>query len=333
MLPMHQLDPNVPSPSSEHIPVEGRHGISAAGPDMLSKVCPPDALGTPSDMIRLYDNKISIQAASMAGLEHHIESGRGVIVRQTTLEERGTISLLSEIRALVGSEHRLFVVTDGLVEAYDLSDAHMPMLAQAWRADGVRGAVVFGERLLMWGESGIWVAEDGPPAQRHQPFTHCESNAVRGAAVARERLFVLIGTELRVYDSQLCEVARFDAGGAEEVVATDGFVVLRDQEGPRIFDGFNTPANGQAHSHCHLSGITRIEALALPFGGPAIYAHGQNDGILLRLRESGALETLAEFPCEAWFAGVVRAGRKLAYLSDEGRLIRLLAPGWTEVSE
>ena len=333
---MHHLDPHVPSPGAEihaDIPLEGGHGVRAASSGMLSKVCPPDAFGSPSDMLRVYENKLSIEAASMEGLEHYIDSDRVVVVRQTTLEERGTIRLLSDIRALVGSEQRLFAVTDGLVEAYDLSDAHMPMLARAWRADGVRGAVMFGERLLLWGEPGIWVAEDGPPVRRHEPFTYCESNAVRGAAVARERLFVLMETELRVYDSQLCEVARFDAGGAEQVVAAGGFVVLRDQQGPRIFDGFKGPGEEQAHSHCHLSGITRLEALALPFGGPAIYAYGQNGGVLLRLRESGPLETLAEFPGGAWFAGVVRAGRTLAYLSDEGGVIRLLAPGWTEVSE
>ena len=192
---------------------------------------------------------------------------------------------------------------------------------------------MFGERLLLWGEPGIWIAEDGPPVRRNEPFTPCEGNAVRGAVVARDRLFVLMGAELRVYDSQLCEVMRSDAGGAEEIAAADGFVVLRDNEGVRIFDELRGPDERHAHNHCHVSGITRLETPALPFGGPSVYAHGQNGGILLRLRESGPPETLAEFPGGAWFAGVVRAGRTLAYLSDEGEVIRLLEPGWTEVTE
>ena len=333
---MHHLDPHLPDPHSElhpGIPLEGGHGLHAANGGMLSRICPPDALGSPKDMIRVYDDRISIQAASMAGLEHHEESGRGVILRQTMLEERGTIRPRSHVRALVGSGRRMLAVADGLAESYDLSDSHMPVLAEAWRTEGIRGAVVFGERLIFWGEPGIWLAEDGPPVRRNEPFTHCEADTVRGAAVARGRLFVLMGTELRAYDPRLCEVARHDAGGAEEVAAVGGFVVLRDHEGVRIFDGLRDPGEGQGRSHCHLRGITRLEVPALPFGGPVIYAHGQDSSALLRLRESGPPEVMAEFPGGAWFAGVVRAGRTLAYLSDEGRAIRLLEPGRTEMSE
>ena len=43
---------------------------------------------------------------------------------------------------------------------------------------------MFGERLLLWGEPGIWIAEDGPPALRSEPFTPCEGVPVRGAVVA-----------------------------------------------------------------------------------------------------------------------------------------------------
>jgi hypothetical protein len=333
---LHHLDPRHLDTNRElhaDIPLEGGHGVGAARSDMLSKVCPPDALGTPKDMIHLYDNKISILAASMEGLEQYEERGRGVMLRETMLEERGSIRLWSDVHAVVGSENRVFAVTDGLVEAYDVFDAHMPMLAKAWPADGVRGAVMFDERLLLWGEPGIWVADDGAPVRRHEPFTRCEGDAARGAVVAGGRLFVLIGGKLCVYDSQLCEVARYDAGGAEEVATVGGLVVLRDHEGLRVFDGLHGPGDGHAHSHCHLSGITKLEAPALPFGGPAIYARRQDSGILLRLSASGPPETLAEFPGGAWFAGVVRAGRTLAYLSDEDRVIRLLEPGRTEATE
>jgi hypothetical protein len=284
-------------------------------------------------MIRLYDDRISIQAASMEGLEHHEQSGRGVILRQTMLEERGTIRLWSDLRALVASGDRLFAVTDGLVEAFDLSDPHMPMLTRTRQTEGVRGAVIFGGRLILWGEPGIWVAEDDPPVRRNEPFIRCDSNTVRGAAVARGRLFVLQGKELRVYNSQLCEEARYDSRGAEEVAAAGDFVVLRNSERLLVFDGRRGPEETQVHSHCHSGGVTKLESAALPFGGPAIYAYRAEGGALLRLRESGPPETMAEFASDAWFAGVVRAGRILAYVSDKGRMIRLLEPGRTEKSE
>ena len=149
------------------IPLDGGHGAHAAGSGMLGKICPPDALGSAEEMISMFERRSALQAASMEGLEQYEESERGVILRQTMLEERGTIRLRSYFRALVGSGERLFAVTEGLVEAYDLSDAHMPTLAGAWQAEGVLGAVVFGEKLLLWGEPGIWVAEDGPPARRN----------------------------------------------------------------------------------------------------------------------------------------------------------------------
>ena len=268
----------------------------------------------------------------MEGLEQYEESERGVILRHTMLEERGTIRLRSYFRALVGSGERLFAVTEGLVEAYDLSDAHMPTLAGAWQAEGVLGAVVFGEKLLFWGEPGIWVAEDGPPALRNEPFTRCEAIPVRGAVVARDQLFVLRGEELLVYNLQLCEEARYDAGGAEEIAAAGRFVTLLDREGLRVFDGHRGPAETRVRGCCS-GGITKVETPALPFDGPTIYARGPEGGMLLRLRDTGAPETIAEFPGGAWFAGVVRAGRILAYSSDQGRMIRLLEPGRTEQSE
>ena len=313
---MHTLIPHL----EQGIPLDGGHGAHAAGSGMLGKICPPDALGSAEEMISMFERRSALQAASMEGLEQYEESERGVILRQTMLEERGTIRLRSYFRALVGSGERLFAVTEGLVEAYDLSDAHMPTLAGAWQAEGVRGAVVFGEKLLFWGEPGIWVAEDGPPALRNEPFTRCEAVPVRGAVVARDQLFVLRGEELLVYNSQLCEEARYDAGGAEEIAAAGRFVTLLDREGLRVFDGHRGPAETRVRGCCS-GGITKVETPALPFDGPTIYAQGPEGGMLLRLRDTGAPETIAEFPGDAWFAGVVRAGRILAYSSDQGRMI------------
>ncbi len=332
----HNLSPQIPTllhHLDPQIPLEGGHGGHAPDSGMLRKICPPDALGSPKDMVSMFERRTALQAAALERVGQHEESGRGVILRQTMLGERGKIRPRSAVRALVGSGKQLFVVTDGLVEAYDLSDSHMPVLAGAWQADGVRGAVVFEEKLLLWGDPGIWVAEDGPPGRRTEPFSRCEADAVRGAVAVRGRLFVLQGKELRVYDSQLCEAARHDAGGAEEVAAAGGFVVLREREGLRVFDGRRGPEEAPVHSDCCSGGITKLETPALPFGGPAIYALGSEGGRLLRLRESGPPETMAEFPGGAWFAGVVRAGRILAYTSDDGRVIRLLEPGRTEQSE
>jgi hypothetical protein len=315
------------------ISLDGSHGAHAEGAGMLSKVCPPDALGSPKEMISIFERRSAIQNASMEGLEQYDESGRGVILRQTILEERGTIRLRSDCLALVYSGERLFAVTEGLVEAYNLADAHMPTLAGTWQAEGIRGAVVFAEKLLLWGEPGIWVADDGPPARRTQPFRRCEVDAVRGAAVAREQLFVVRNEELLVYNSRLCEKARYHAGGATEIVAAGGYVVLRDREGLRVLNDHRNAEELGILSRYSASGITKLETPSLPFDGPTICVHGPSGSELLRLSDFGPPERVAEFPGSPWFAGLTRAGRILAYSTDNRRMIRLLEAARTERSE
>jgi hypothetical protein len=242
------------------------------------------------------------------------------------LAERSTIRLGGPSIALSGDASgdypRLLVVTEGLVEAFHLSEPDRPGLGGSWRADGVQGALAFGGELLFWGAPGIWVAADGPPAHRNARFTCCDLEEVRGAAVVRDRLFVLQAGELRVYDSRLCELARFDACGAEQIVAAGRYVVLRYCDGLRVFDGLRgSPENSVVTP---LRGATHLEAPPLAFGCDAVYARGRVGTLLLQIMPGGELDRIAEYDTGAWFEGIARVGRTLAFPSPDRRAVVLV---------
>jgi hypothetical protein len=270
-------------------------------------ICGPDAAGSLEDMVK-------IRAVHFKDLiAEHQHASRDVMIRQTMLEDRARIWLSGECLSLsldrAGGQPRVVVVTEGLVEAFTLSDANAPRRTGAWRAERVLGAVAFGESLLLWGEWGIWTAGSAPPARTS--FARCDTSTVRGAVVVRDSLFVLGAGELRVYSADLCEQARRECR-AEQIAAAGGHLAFRDEEGLHVVD-----ASLRQVSFHPLRGATHIETPAVPMGD-AVYARGPEGGLVITAHG----EVLAEYEGSAWFEGVTRAGRLLAF--PDGRSLRLV---------
>lgn len=280
------------------------------GPASTEPICGPAASGGPNDMIRIRKTPYTDEILAPKN------SSREVIVRQTFLEDQGYIRLSGECLAVAADSAeghaRVVAVTPGLVEAFDVSDARSPRRTGAWRASGVRGAIAFGGKLLLWGDPGIWSAGGSPTAVA--PFERCSKAAVRSVAAIGDRLFVLGNGELIVYGPDLCEQARYECR-AEQIAVAGNSIVLRDAEGVRFFDGQRgSLENAVFHPIC---GTSHIETPAIAFG-KAIYVRGPKGGLILT--DSG--ECLAEYEGAAWFEGVARTGRRLAF--RDGRVVRLL---------
>jgi hypothetical protein len=281
-------------------------------------ICGPDAAGSNGEMVKIRATRFPDLVAQ------HQHASREVMIRQTLLQERGRVLLGGECRSVVFDASdgplRMVVVTAGSVEIYDLSDLSAPRAAEAWQVDGVRGAVVFGGKLLLWGDRGIWVAGDPPPAR--PPFSRCDESAVRGAVALGDRMYVLRAGTLRVYSTDLCELDRCDSR-AEQIAAAGQFLAAREAREVRFFAAAEALEKAVAHPLC---GVSHVETPALA-SGDAVYARGPDGGFLL----TAAGERLAEWEGGAWFEGVVRSGRLLAF--PDGQLVRLLEATRTEQSE
>lgn len=204
------------------------------------------------------------------------DKSRGVVIRQTQLAERGRIGLAGQCLYLSGDMAdglpRVIVVTPGVVETYDVSDANAPRLAGTWYAAGVQGALQFGDELLLWGEPGMWAATDAPPARTATRFAHCEPTQVRSAVKVRDQLCALRADELLMYGPELCEQGRYGAGRAMQLAAVGDFVVLRDPEGLRVFDSRSeSPEQAAVYS---LSQVNHIETPSVSLGCDAVYVRG-----------------------------------------------------------
>lgn len=273
-------------------------------------ICGPSGAGSFEEMVKIRGIKFADLVAQ------HRHSSREVIIRQALLEERRHIPLAGECLSLsldsAEGWSRLVVVTQGMVEAYDISDTTAPRRAGAWRAEGVRGSIAFGERLLLWGDRGIWVAGEQPPAAPR--FSRCDENAVRGAAVAGGKLYVLRAGEIRVHGPELCEQGRHPCQ-ATQIAAAGGQIILADAEGLRVLD--SDRCSQEPPVFHPVRGVTRLEAPAIPLRN-AVYARTAEGG--LYFTPSG--ECLAEYEGGAWTEGFVRAGRLLA--SIDGNSVRLL---------
>jgi hypothetical protein len=160
---------------------------------------------------------------------------------------------------------------------------------------------------------------------RFAPCVNGLADEVRGAVTVRDRLFVLQAHELRVYGPDLCEQSRHAAGGAEQIAAAGDFVVMREPDGLRLFDG-------RSSIHClpeqslfaPLRGVHHIETPRFPLGCDAVYARVRGGSLLLEVTSNGELDRIAEYESGAWFEGVARSARTLAFPTTDRRAVRLV---------
>jgi hypothetical protein len=301
-----------------HAPDARHHREGELGEFSTQPICGPDASGSYEDIVKVRHTAFTDIAAQ------HRDPSREVMIRQTLLEDRGEIRLWGECLALsLDADHgwpRLVVVTAGVVEAYDLRDPAAPRRADTWCATGVRGATAFGRRLLLWGDRGIWTAGQRVPDLT--AFSRCGESAVRAAVAGRGQLYVLRDDHVSVYGSDLCERERHACRATQIALAGDRLAVL-EAEGVRFIKADGTRDESVEH---RMRGVTRIGSAPLPMSG-AFYARGSEGGVLLDARG----ERLAEWDGDAWFEGIHRTGRLLAFV--EGEVVRLLEATRTRQSE
>jgi hypothetical protein len=73
-----------------------------------------------------------------------------------------------------------------------------------------------------------------------------------------------------------------------------------------------------------LRGARHIETPPFPLGCDAVYVRGQEGSLLLEVTPAGEFDRIAEYESGAWFEGIARCGRTLAFPSADRRAVRLV---------
>lgn len=243
---------------------------------------------------------------------------RRLMIKQVLLVRRATFPSAGQATSIGAGHLRgvpvVFAVDGDGLRVYDVGRLPAPYLAQSLRARGLRGALLWRDGLVLWGEAGLAVLAAG------------QSRVGLGNlhAVGPVRDLVRIGDHLAVLTDDGVSVLDEDLGRTTVIPAIGTWLATA---GPRLLVG--TAAGLDAYELVR-SAAPRREASHASAGGRAMRAPATGDAkdVLFARREAGGgtvvhvrpegLTELARYERDPWYVGAARVGRTIGRLVEQG---------------
>lgn len=257
--------------------------------------------------------------------ERERDPSRQLVIKQVLLVRESTYLPGGRVRHLSAARMRnvpvLVTVTATGVRVLEVSDGQRPRVVQTILGRGIRGAAVWNDRLLVWGDDGMAVV----PARQSQvglptPWLRAP---VMDATTVGGQLAVLSAEGISLHSADLSCAAHVPAEGGASLLAA----------GPRLLVG-----EGNAVEAFDLSrpGAPRREAVhALPacslYAAPptndarsVVFSRsGRGGGRLLAL-DDGQVRELVRYARDPWFHRTARVGNIVARLDRNAAVVTVL---------
>jgi hypothetical protein len=283
----------------------------AGQPVKVSALLPPSA--TPAKELSILRGAASAPAAALAAkvdtkAQHQALDQRGIAVRQQLLLQVGSISLGQPCQRLVAARIHgrvcVVAVLNEAATAFDITNPRSVYRIDHWHTPGIRGALNWAGRLLLFGESGLTAIDE--TGGQTAAACGCEAEGVLDAAAGDGLLYAALPDALGVFSSRLCRVAEVAMDDCRSVLRIGNRLVAAVEGGLAVLD-LHHPRKPKVHSTC---ADWRVSQLRYgPATEPGLFAAILEDGTarLLRLHEH-RLDEAASYPARPWFVDAVRVG-------------------------
>jgi hypothetical protein len=246
---------------------------------------------------------------------------RKVLVKQVMLVRRSTIvPAAPATRIAVTSMHNVpvvVVVSAAGVDVFDLSTDDAPLRIQSVLARGVRGATVWRDRLLVWGDRGV----ASLPARESEVWSRSARSApVADAVRVGDHLALLDDSGVHLLSHDLSTVGHVGDRGASGLAAAGRRLLVQRQGELEVFD-LARPLSPRREAVHAFAGHAPLAAPGAGHARSALYVRRESGGGSVLELAGAELVEAARYESDPWFHGAGRVGRTIARLEEHGARI------------
>jgi hypothetical protein len=297
---------------------EEAEGDTAVSSDELALV-----LQSVSDRQMMSFRAEASQSAPRGRQQHEGEhdTSRQLVIKQVLLVRASRFQLGGRVRHLAAARMRnvpvLVSVTDAGVRVFDVSHGERPRTVQTVAGSGIRGATIWNDRLLVWGDHGMAVlpvreSRIGVPAP-WLPAPVLDATTVGG------QLAVLTTEGVSLHSADLSCAAQLPAGGASSLLAAGPrLLVVRPTE-IEVFDLSGGSPRREAE-HALPAGSLYAAPPTNDSRSVVFSQDGSGGGRMLALAE-GKIVELTRYARAPWFHRTARVGDLVARPGLDGSAI------------
>lgn len=244
---------------------------------------------------------------------------RRLRVRQQQYIRRSVIGLRGECTDLaVGGMQGIFVAlctTSAGLNVYNLSTPLIPDSLDQIDAAGIRGAMPWNNRLLIWGDGGIGFA--GSTLRKDGPVIAAVRAGMSVCLLKRESV-ELLDRELRLRSKR-------EMHHTGHLATAGNFVLVSDETGVRIFD-VSDPAQPRDAGHFPLAGVSGLQVPVVANAGKSVLVNLAQESVLLAFDTNGP-QIAARYPDTPWYAGAIRFRQLLVKLTANSTQLEVYTAG------
>lgn len=259
-------------------------------------------------------------AAAATGAARTVpEDQRKLMIKQIVLVRDATFNLAGHATSIgaghLGNVPVVFTIDGDGLRVYDASRLAAPYLAQSLRVRGLRGAILWRDSLVLWGEGGLTVLAAGE--SRVGLGSTRIVGAIRDVISVGAHLAVLTDDGVSMLAADLSRATVIPARGATYLATAGRRLLVGTAAGLDAYDLNRSVAPRREASYA-VAGITAMRAPATADAKDVLFApRVASGGTVVHIGPSGLTE-LARYERDPWYAGAARAGRTIGRLVDRG---------------
>lgn len=245
----------------------------------------------------------------------------GLEVRQTVLVQLGSIPLSKRCQNLVAtnmfSGQCLAAILDEGISAFDFSTPHRPVLVRSWQIEGVRGALNWQGKLLIFGQEGVeWIDRTG---QRNAASANCDLRLILDATGDRQALYALTKEGLNIYSKRLCRIGAVPIEGSCSIARVGKKIVIGGQRGLAVFDTENLHSP-QGERFVEDMRVSAVRSTLMGDADSFVAVLEDGNARLFRFNQ-GYPEEIGRYSGTPWFMETVRLGGRIVKIGVDRRCL------------
>jgi hypothetical protein len=301
-------------------------GFAAANP-LAVATATTDGIAQLSAFVEPTDPAISVMAVTMQKKGAAHTGQRALIVSQTQFIERAAMrvdqsSLHLSMGNIAGFDALLSTSALGL-DVYDLSIPTVPTLSLRIPETGLRGAMTFAGRILVWGSDGISFLSI-LRNHRYEVSLHSYSGAVRDLVRWNELLYALTPTGVEIWTTDLTREASVAVDRGNFISLTSSDIVVGCEKELVFFDYRRDPRAPQAGRTLAVEDVGGLGRPPTANGSRAVFVRSsKGGGRILQIGRDQQANQVARFDRDPWFWRAAQRAGTLVRADQDGRTLRL----------
>lgn len=249
---------------------------------------------------------------------------RMVFIKQIQLIERALISLSHPCdylqKGLIKNKPVILAVSDGEVTVYSIRRPKLPQLFERFSSEGVRGAMVWRDEYILWGEFGLIFRT------RSGDQLHLISSPVRDLIQVSQYIAALSDDGIKIFDSNFRQVSQIPIAGAKCLSTTNRWLIAAKPNRLELFD-IEQPLGSNKSIEIRSASTAELSPNHIIGHQKGIFIRKMNGGGIEYDLESKDHEEAVHHQSDPWFVSSIQIGRVLARLDAERNKIILYEIG------